>query len=76
MTNDLEQYRQDFFRTTGRPFKHFFCPILQEDSVGTGLMDGHILPQAVKSASRRTVLQRKDVDIILGPHWRPIWLNS
>jgi hypothetical protein len=63
----LQWLRQDHARVYGKPFSHFFCPILLEDSLGPrGLMDGHILPDAVVNASRKKVIQRADVDNYFG----------
>lgn len=42
------------------------CPILFEESPEDQLICGHILPQALRSASRATVLQRADVDHFFG----------
>ena len=64
---ELERLRDDCRRITGRPFVHFLCPITLEDSVGKrGLVDGHILNEAIVGASRATVIQRGDVDSYYG----------
>ncbi len=60
--NELTRLRSDFQRVTGRVCPDFFCTILNEFGEGTGLMEGHILPKCIGSASRATVIQRADVD--------------
>jgi hypothetical protein len=62
----VDALRRDFQRVTGRTFRTFYCPILHEDQMDVELMEGHILPQAVKIASRACVIQRKDVDNYFG----------
>jgi len=65
--NKLSLMKEDATRVFGRPVEHFLCPILLKDELGSlGLMNGHILPQAVKKASRRTIIQRGDVDSYFG----------
>jgi hypothetical protein len=60
---ELQRLRADFERVTGRACPDFYCPVMHEFGGGPeGLMNGHILPQGVKYASRATVIQRHDVD--------------
>src|SRR4051812_49196279 len=63
----------------GASFRQFFCPVLHEDGLGErGLMEGHVLPQGLKVASRATVIQRADVDNYFGETIEPDlikWLN-
>ncbi len=55
-----------FKKVTGRMSKTLCTgPIICEDA-DVELMEGHIPPQAVKIASRATVVQRKDVDNYFG----------
>jgi hypothetical protein len=62
-TEALAKLQADFQRVTGKPCPDFNCPILNAFGVGSrGLMDGHILPQSIQTASRATVIQRADVD--------------
>ena len=60
--NELADLKESFYQVTGQHWSSFYCPVLNEYGEGTGLENGHILPDCVKSASRKTVIQRKDVD--------------
>jgi len=60
--NELAGLKESFYQVTGQHWSSFYCPVLNEYGEGTGLMNGHILPRCVKSASRETVIQRRDVD--------------
>src|SRR5271166_181350 len=60
--DELTRLKSDFQQVTGNNCPTFYCPILNEFGEGSGLIDGHILPQCVKTASRATVIQRADVD--------------
>ena len=63
----LAKLQADYQRVTGVPCPEFYCPIMNQSETGTrGLMDGHILPQCIKSAARATVIQRADVDNVFG----------
>jgi hypothetical protein len=62
----VEPYLADYASNIGKRPSSFFCPILLEESPGIDLIDGHILPQSLRTASRATVLQRKDVDNFFG----------
>jgi hypothetical protein len=58
----LEELRADYAKATGKPFEHFFCPILLKDEPGE-LCDGHIVMEAF---GKLTIPQRKDVDNFYG----------
>ena len=60
--NELTRLKSDYENVTGNSCPTFYCPILNEFGEGSGLMDGHILPRSIRSASRATVIQRADVD--------------
>jgi hypothetical protein len=63
----LEQLKADYQRATGEECREFYCPIMNEFGIGPrGLMNGHILPECIQSASRATVIQRADVDNLFG----------
>lgn len=66
MDEQIKALRADFEKVTGKTFKRFYCPIMHEDREDVELIDGHIVPQAIKKASRATVIQRKDVDNYFG----------
>jgi hypothetical protein len=60
---ELARLQSDYHRVTGKPCPDFYCPIRNEMGTGSrGLMDGHILPKSILTASRATVIQRADVD--------------
>jgi hypothetical protein len=61
----LEAYREDFQKHMGRPFEHFYCPILQADE-DVPLQKGHIVNQAFELSSPAWVVQRRDVDGFFG----------
>ncbi|MGD0519031.1 MAG: hypothetical protein ABSA26_15965 [Thermoguttaceae bacterium] len=58
----LAQLRDDYDHETGKPFKHFFCPILWTDE-DTELCMGHVVNEAF---SDTCIVQRKDVDNFYG----------
>ena len=64
----LKKHRQDFQDVTGKPFEHFFCPILGEDRVGE-LQKGHVVNQSLEDSAPDWVVQRKDVDSFYGTHF-------
>jgi len=57
----LQQYRRDYEVANGRPFEHFFCPILAIDERAE-LIRGHVINKAYNGAPRTWVIQRADVD--------------
>ena len=61
----LEFLRADYASVTGRPFKHFVCPLLFRDE-DVELCDGHVINQAFSGTDRTTVVQRADVDSFFG----------
>lgn len=65
MEQKLETLRTDFGTIVGRPFKHFYCPILFRDEP-VPLCKAHVLNQAFYSASRAWTVQREDVDNFFG----------
>lgn len=60
-----ERLRRDYEKVTGKPFQHFYCPILQIDE-DARLCLGHIINESIPNTSRKTVLQRADVDNFFG----------
>jgi len=68
----VDTLRVAYSHLTGDPCNDFFCPILMEHGVGgRGLMEGHILPDSIKTAARATVVQRADVDNFFGQTIEP-----
>lgn len=61
----LEALRDDFAEVVGRPFSHFFCPVLFKDE-DSPLCQAHIVNVAFPESSRRWTLQRQDVDSFYG----------
>ena len=62
---ELERLRRDLVETTGKPFRHFLCPLLLVDE-STPLCKGHIVNRAFKDAPSRWTIQRRDVDNFFG----------
>lgn len=56
---NIEQLKADFESVTGKPFRHFFCPILHVDEE-VALCRGHVVPESLGGKAK--VLQRADVD--------------
>ena len=56
---NLEYVRSDFESVTGKPMRHFFCPILHVDEK-VRLTKGHVVPESL--GGKAMVLQREDVD--------------
>lgn len=77
MSINLTMLNKDFESITGKPFEHFYCPILHRDEkVGQdGLCKGHILNKAFPNVSRTTVTQRKDVDNFYGTYFESDFLK-
>ena len=61
----LEELRSDYEIVNGRPFSHFYCPILFRDE-DVGLCQGHIVNRAFPGSSRAWIVQREDVDNFFG----------
>lgn len=56
---NIKHMNADYESVTGKPFRHFFCPILHVDE-NVRLAKGHVVPKSLGGTAR--VLQRKDVD--------------
>ncbi len=59
------EYRADFEAALGKPFEHFYCPILDVDQPSK-LCLGHIVNDSIEGSSKKVVLQREDVDNFYG----------
>jgi len=68
LTARLESLQVDFERKAGRPFKHFFCPILHRDEPAE-LCRGHVINNAFRESARAWTIQRADVDGFYGSHF-------
>ncbi len=71
----LNRYLEDYFAATGEPTNEFVCPITLTRVHKQDLIDGHILNRAIKSASRKTVLQNRDVDNFFGTVVEPSFIE-
>jgi hypothetical protein len=63
----------DYEKVTGKPFDHFFCPVLYRDDANAELCEAHIVNKAFGASSSWTV-QRKDVDGFYGSHFEADFL--
>ena len=70
----LEKLRADHEAVTGRPFSHFFCPILFRDEEAD-LCEGHVVNNAFPGSSRVSTVQRQDVDSFYGAHFEAEFVN-
>ena len=62
---ELMKLNQDFTEVMGKPFTHFFCPILFRDE-DTELCQAHIINEAFANSTRECTVQRKDIDNFYG----------
>jgi hypothetical protein len=65
LANCLEYHRSEYAAFIGKPFKHFYCPILQVDE-DVPLQRGHVINEAFKGSPKKWVVQRRDVDSFYG----------
>ncbi len=65
MVAKLAELNADFEVVTGRPFQHFYRPVLYHDD-DVELCQAHLMNQAFPDACRRWTVQRKDVDNFFG----------
>lgn len=63
--SQLPGFRSDYELFAGSPCNYFVCPILGIDET-TDLCLGHVINEKLPNCSRRSVLQRKDVDGFYG----------
>lgn len=64
----LEIHRRDYERFCGKPFKHFYCPILHVDEAAE-LQRGHVVNECFEGSPGIWVVQRKDVDSFYGSNF-------
>lgn len=75
----LAAHIEDYNDVTGNKIKRFVCPITLQQCEEHELINGHILNKGLRSASRMTVIQYKDVDHFYGSTVEPAlirFLNS
>jgi hypothetical protein len=61
----LERLQADYVQVHGRPFVHFFCPVLFRDE-DVSLCQAHIVNQAFPGSAKNWTIQREDVDNFYG----------
>lgn len=67
----IQPFRDNYYELTGEWSSGFICPITLKDTRCEELCVGHVLNQGIRQASRRTVLQRRDVDNYFGTTLEP-----
>jgi hypothetical protein len=70
MRRQLEHLRRDYTALQGRPFDHFFCPMLLKDEK-VKLCLGHVVNDKIPNSSGIRVVQRQDVDGFYGRVFEP-----
>lgn len=71
---ELERLRSDYASTVGKPFAHFYCPVLFRDEE-TRLCRAHIINQAFPGSVRECTVQRADVDSFYGSRFEADFLD-
>src|SRR6266496_2313343 len=61
----LERLRSDYREVAGKPFSHFFCPMLFRDE-DVGICRAHIVNATFPGSCRNWTVQRADVDSFYG----------
>lgn len=64
----LEKLRDDYSQIIGRPFIHFYCPILFKDEE-TPLCQAHIINEAFRNSPRAWTVERRDIDSFYGSNF-------
>src|ERR1700756_4420181 len=70
----VEMLRSDYQQVTGKPFSHFFCPILFRDE-DVPLCHAHIINAAFPNSCRSWTVQRADVDSFYGSAFESDFVN-
>ena len=65
LERQLNRMNEDYTSVVGKPFKHFYCPILCIDDQAELCM-GHVVNESFPNSSGTCVVQRKDVDSFYG----------
>jgi hypothetical protein len=61
----LDHLKKDYLVVQGKPFEHFFCPMLLKDE-DVQLCMGHVVNEKIPNSSGIRVVQRHDVDSFYG----------
>ena len=64
----IEELRSDYTRIAGKPFSHFYCPILFKDE-DVPLCQAHIVNKAFAGSSKAWTVQCEDVDNFYGSNF-------
>ena len=75
MKKQLESLQADYARVTGKPFKRFYCPIMGKDDEKAELCLGHVINRKLPNSSKKTIVQRKDVDGFYGRLMEPAFVT-
>jgi hypothetical protein len=73
--SELKRLKDDFTEATGRPFDHFFCPILFRDEKAK-LCRAHIINEAFDNSARDCTVQRSDVDSFYGSRFEADFVDT
>lgn len=63
----LAKLRSDYATVRGRPFEHFYCPILFRDEAAP-VCQAHIINEGFRDSARRWTIQRADLDAFYGTY--------
>jgi hypothetical protein len=74
MEQKLKELRSDYEARVGKPFSHFYCPILFRDEV-VDLCKAHIVNTAFPDSVRSWTIQRADVDNFYGSRFESDFVN-
>jgi hypothetical protein len=69
----LRDLQLDFKEVQGRPFNHFFCPVLYSDD-NVSLCKAHLINKAFHDTPRTWTVQRADIDHFYGSHFESDFL--
>jgi hypothetical protein len=75
MTKQLARLRADYVEVEKKPFRRFYCPIMGQDHENADLCLGHVINQKIPNSSRKTIVQRKDVDGFYGRLLEPAFIT-
>ena len=70
----LEELRADYQHISGKPFSHFYCPILFTDEDVT-LCKAHVINRGLPDSPSTFTVQRKDVDNFYGSRFEADFLD-